>query len=326
MILPRQAVSTAAAVLPFIEAKDPGNRLAVVRIPFSATFDTQGRHTHLMEKSYANHHIDASFQHPQQHYHRRPGEAAARPLSVCILFHRGACKSQRRCRQLHVLPKVVDRLRDEAAGPCCAAHTAAASRCANRKSSDDNEDPWGRRPVEIVEGEARKSLSEGLTTENFETTKGLSDLMKRFSAEGVIVVEAEKICGLNSLKRCKWGSRCINIHVCREASISSAAGRGTRGPPLSSGTGGGVRCVRDLGTTGGRDLVRGGEEGGGGGYGRDLMALGRFAASFSPCPTSVASSSSVFSSAASSSGSSSFSCSPPLSPSIPPLLEDEDPV
>ena len=154
-----------------IEVRDPGSRLRTVLVPLGKTLDTLGRMQSL-EKG-----------------HRVP--------AVCILFQKGMCKSQKRCRQIHVCRDTIDQLRDEASGPCCANHGGA---CA------------GFNVVAIRLQDRVLKLSPGC----FEATKGLLELQKARESE----VDASRLCGLNQLRRCRWGANCMNIHICREIDVA----------------------------------------------------------------------------------------------------------
>ena len=160
-----------------IEARDPGNRAQLVAFHFSETCETKGRTAYLQ------------------------GTLGNRPLNVCILFHRGKCKSQKTCRQLHVSPDAVDRLRDEMAGQCCALHSGK----------------WVSKKCVMLKGKDNIAL---LSVSNFSSTRGLEELLRRGDK---IIVQKNRICGLNKLKRCKWGERCINIHICRELDLENLA-------------------------------------------------------------------------------------------------------
>ena len=160
-----------------IEARDPGNRAQLVAFHFSETCETKGRTAYLQ------------------------GTLGNRPLNVCILFHRGKCKSQKTCRQLHVSPDAVDRLRDEMAGQCCALHSGK----------------WASKKCVMLKGKDNIAL---LSVSNFSSTRGLEELLRRGDK---IIVQKNRICGLNKLKRCKWGERCINIHICRELDLENLA-------------------------------------------------------------------------------------------------------
>ncbi|KAJ9466050.1 hypothetical protein DIPPA_14925 [Diplonema papillatum] len=165
----------------FIECKDPGNRVTVIRVPFASTFETQGREAHVREEA----------------------RGRFRQISICILFHRGKCRSNRRCRQLHVDPAVIDKLRDETAGPCCFVHGTC-------KRPDAN----GEVIVIELQNGARRAFDRSF----FSPTRGLQEFVKKDEA-----VPEDHVCCLNKLSRCKWGSRCANVHFCREIDLSLIA-------------------------------------------------------------------------------------------------------
>eukprot|EP01060_Flectonema_neradi_P005080 TRINITY_DN1336_c5_g1_i1.p1 TRINITY_DN1336_c5_g1~~TRINITY_DN1336_c5_g1_i1.p1 ORF type:complete len:212 (+),score=6.38 TRINITY_DN1336_c5_g1_i1:70-705(+) len=155
-----------------IEVRDPGNRLPTVLVPFNKTLETLGRAQFL--------------------------ESGLRVPAVCILFQKGMCKSQKRCRQIHVCRDTIDFLRDQAAGPCCANHGGTCV---------------GLNDVTLrVQGRSLK-FSPGC----FEATRGLLELQR---AGKDVVADSTRICGLNQLRRCRWGANCMNIHLCREIDIS----------------------------------------------------------------------------------------------------------
>eukprot|EP00754_Rhynchopus_humris_P037938 Rhum_TRINITY_DN20644_c0_g1::Rhum_TRINITY_DN20644_c0_g1_i1::g.171786::m.171786 len=159
---------------PYIDAHDPGNRSQYVLIPLNETFPTQGRDAYLHGYS-------------------------TRTVSVCMLFYRGKCKSQRNCRQLHTSPATLDRLRDEAAGECCAVHSCSKI-------------PQGEVVIRLRGGgTATKPL--GL----FAPTHGLLHLLRHGGSR--IVVNESRVCGLNGMKRCRWGEACHNIHMCRDETL-----------------------------------------------------------------------------------------------------------
>ena len=161
-------------VVGFIEARDPGSRLQFAKIPLSATFPTQGRDAYLTG-------------------------CPARAISVCMLFYRGRCKSQKNCRQLHVNSSALDEIRDEAAGACCAKH-------GNEKC------PRGDILIETESGcVVRKPLL------LFAPTNGLRELLASGSTR--MEVQESRLCGLNKVKRCRWGEGCMHLHLCRRESV-----------------------------------------------------------------------------------------------------------
>lgn len=128
-------------------------------------------------------------------------ELGKRLLSICVLHHRGRCRAMKSCRQLHVHPEVVDAFRDRVANSCCSFHSGS---------------DLGSGAVVAVRLDSGSIVN--TTANDFSWTRGLNELLKRGGSQ--CEVHEDRLCGLNKHKRCKWGERCLNLHLCREIDIS----------------------------------------------------------------------------------------------------------
>ena len=125
---------------------------------------------------------------------------------LCLRYLDGTCKSGRKCRQIHVDPPFIAKLRY--GSPCCPFHDP------ERVSA-----PGDGVTIRIRWGSKQAGQAMEIPTKYVTDTSGLRSLPVKNSGGGgsVICFASGKICRLHRENRCEYGVKCNNIHVCQSA-------------------------------------------------------------------------------------------------------------
>jgi hypothetical protein len=133
-----------------------------------------------------------------------PTQATSTPgtvPSLCMLFLEGRCHHPW-CRQAHIPPEVISRLREEALNtPTC---------CGYHMDAKNNSFVTTRFQKVIVHGQEA-------SPSRLAVTVGLHRLVLQIPPDTVMLeVPSKLVCRLHFSKRCRYLEDCNNIHVCRE--------------------------------------------------------------------------------------------------------------
>ena len=138
---------------------------------------------------------------------------------VCLDHEAGHCAAGSLCSRIHVSVKYMKHIRQLWRTPCCSSASCGAAEAVSARL---NPPPRGFR---IVTSEAGGDGSDEVhPVARLGFTVGLSTLCKgqlggrshAGAAGGVLRVFAGKLCRPHARKMCKWGTKCNNLHVCRE--------------------------------------------------------------------------------------------------------------